>query len=130
MWFGWPLIVLLGALLATGQMAGYDATKTLVLRDPSVRNGPMVHVAAGTVAGFSATVLQMPADVLITRYQGGIYGPYSGIADCIFQTLRADGPLVFYRGFGLMLVRLTPMIIAGQVVYEQCRSFLGLEYFR
>ena len=126
LWMGWQLAVARGALISIGHMVGYDAAKTAAIRT-GARDGPALHIAAAAVAGFAATALQMPADVLLTRHHGGAR-PHGGLLQCAAHALRSEGPLVFYRGFGLMFARLTPMIMAGQLLHEQCRRALGLGY--
>ena len=69
LWMGWPLTVTRGALLSIGHMVGYDAAKTAAIRAGVARDGPVLHGLAGLAAGLAASALQMPADVLITRYQ-------------------------------------------------------------
>ncbi|CAK0815411.1 unnamed protein product, partial [Prorocentrum cordatum] len=62
-------LVLRGALVTAGQMFGYDYAKGSLKGAGLLADGPALHVVAGAAAGFWASTLSAPADVVMTRYQ-------------------------------------------------------------
>ena len=126
-WTGCTPLVARGALLTSGQMAGYDATKRISRRHGLLADGPTLHVVAATVAGFSAATFSAPADVVQTRLQTGTS---SDVVTCMREVWTAHGPIGFYRGWSVNVLRLVPTFIVGATVYEQVRKLLGIGYFK
>ncbi|CAJ1341887.1 unnamed protein product [Effrenium voratum] len=125
-WQGCSPLIVRGALLTAGHMFGYDGTKTTARR-LGVEDGPLVHVAAATVAGFCAASFSAPADALMTQYQSS---DSPGLVTCAGQMLRSRGPSAFFRGWTANFLRLAPTFTVGSLIYEQCRLCLGLGYMR
>jgi len=141
LWRGATVLVLRGAGLTSGQMAGYDGTKTAA-RSLWGREaeGPALHVAASVHAAAWASTLCLPFDVLMSRFQntahsvqkpavGAVAGVAAGPLSCAVELLRAEGPRVFFTGWLPMFVRLTPTFVVSAALFEQCRRVLGLAYF-
>jgi len=128
-WQGCGPLVLRGALLTSGQMLGYDGTKTTA-KDFGLGDNTVLHVAAATVGGFCAATLSAPADTLLTQFQsaaqrGKVYG---SVLECAASMLRETGPGAFFKGWTANFVRLAPTFACGSVIYEQVRLSLGLGY--
>ena len=126
---GWALLAARGSLHGAGQMAGYDGVKTFA-RDGrlGVRDGPALQAIASVAASISASLLSAPADLLITRYMtlpGG-----TRLVDCIRGIYREGGGsiTVFWRGWTLSFIRLTPVMMTFTTLYEQFRFQLGVGY--
>ncbi|CAE7316082.1 Mitochondrial brown fat uncoupling protein 1 [Symbiodinium microadriaticum] len=123
-WRGCSPLILRGALLTAGQMFGYDGTKTAGRR-LGYKDGPVLHVAAATSAGFCAASFSAPADALMTEYQSSSDG---GLLRSAGNMLRKRGPAAFVRGWTANFCRLAPTFTVGSVIYEQMRLLLGLGY--
>ncbi|KAG7389012.1 Hydrogenosomal carrier protein [Phytophthora pseudosyringae] len=69
--------------------------------------GPFV---AGSLSGFSASVITYPLDLIRTRVSGQIGANlvYSGIAHTFMRTLREEGPRALFRGIGPTLFGALP----------------------
>lgn len=67
---------------------------------------------AGGMAGIASWLSTYPVDVIKSRLQadgmGGV-NQYSGIADCVRQSLRTEGYMVFTRGLTSTLLRAFPV---------------------
>lgn len=50
-----------------GEMASYDQFKEMLLKYTRMREGILLHFTAGFMAGFVATIIASPADVVKTR---------------------------------------------------------------
>jgi solute carrier family 25 phosphate transporter 23/24/25/41 len=68
--------------------------------------------ASGSLAGFTASVLTYPLDLIRTRVSGyiGKDAPYSGIYSTFMRTFREEGFRALFRGIGPTL--------AGSIPYE------------
>lgn len=126
-WHGCGPLVVRGALITAGQMAGYDGTKKVCLRHGILQDGPFLHVAAATVAGFSACTFSAPADVVQTRLQSGVG---TSIMSCVQSIMRDNGVPGFFRGWTANVLRLVPTFIVGTTIYEQVRAMMGLSFMK
>lgn len=66
-------------------------------------------VLAGGSAGVAQWVLTYPLDVVKSRIQACPPDTYKGVVDCAAKSLAAEGPLVFFRGIELALLRAFPL---------------------
>ena len=123
-WVGSTPLVVRGALLTAGQMGGYDGAKKACAQRRLLSDGPVLHVFAATVAGFSAATLSAPADVLQTRMQS----EGSSIRAAAAAVMRSAGARGFFRGWSANVLRLIPTFVVGSTIYEQCRLAAGLGY--
>ena len=73
---------------------------------------------------------QVPADVLMTRYQTSsqMGRTYSGLMQCALGMMKEEGPAVFLRGWLPMFSRVAPLYIVYLPAYEQTRMLLGMTY--
>mmetsp|Transcript_33629 Transcript_33629/g.60867 ORF Transcript_33629/g.60867 Transcript_33629/m.60867 type:complete len:292 (-) Transcript_33629:66-941(-) len=94
--------------------------------------GDFAGIIAGSIAGIMADAITHPLSTVKTRIQvqgsgGGAHGAvaYRGITHCLAHTLRNEGPVALYRGFGAVVVGAAPaqgLYFAG---YETAKTFLG-----
>lgn len=100
LWRGACPLVFRGALLASGQMLGYDGCKTYCKRAGLLEDGPVLHVGASVAAAFLSCTFSAPADIVMTRYQAAqiIGRAYTGPIDCVKTMVREEGLRVFFRG--------------------------------
>jgi hypothetical protein len=110
--------------------------------------GGNVVCRASTIAGIIAAVITSPLDVVKSRVMNAEKGFYKGSLDCTlrvifslfssvacyihiyisyhgrhWQTLKAEGPLAFYRGFVPYAIRLTPHTIITFLAFEQFNKY-------
>ena len=128
-WLGCTPLVLRGALLTSGHLAGYDGTKQLG-RSRGLSDGPLLHVLAAITAAFAAATLAAPADALQTRVQSAAAGEQSTLLGSAAALVRAEGAMGLMRGWGVNVARLVPTFIVGATIYEQARRGLGLGYLK
>jgi solute carrier family 25 oxoglutarate transporter 11 len=102
--------------LNMGMLASNDQAKEAI-EAAGFEKGSMVPVIGGAaIAGFVASAFSLPFDFVKTRMQKMTAGadgrlPYSGLGDCALQTLKAEGPLAFYTGFGTYALRISPHVV-------------------
>jgi hypothetical protein len=77
---------------------------------------------AGSIAGTGQITITYPAEVVFTRLtiSGSSVSAtrYSGIVDCITQTLRQEGPRAFYNGYSATLISGVPYVALQMSCYE------------
>ena len=66
-------------------------------------------VLAGGTAGVVQWVVTYPLDVVKSKIQAFPPGTYKGMLDCARQSVKQDGPLVFFRGIEMALLRAFPL---------------------
>ena len=99
-----------GMAMNVGQLACFDQAKEMLA--PLVGDLPgtpaslKTQAGASTLAGFTATAFSLPFDLMKSRLQDGT--KYKGLVDCFVQTLRHEGPMAFWTGFGAYYMRTAP----------------------
>lgn len=68
-----------------------------VLPSPSADNFPC-HFVSAFGAGFCATVVASPVDVVKTRYMNAPPGRYRSPLHCMLRMVAQEGPTAFYKG--------------------------------
>lgn len=92
----------------------------------SLSGGPVCHFACGITAGFLASLVTHPADVVKTKMQ---IQPqvYSNISRTVRLILVRSGPRGFLVGFAPRMLRRALMSALAWTVYEEIMKNLGLK---
>ncbi|XP_050188603.1 mitochondrial uncoupling protein 3 isoform X2 [Myiozetetes cayanensis] len=85
---------------------------------PPLDNVPC-HFVAAFGAGFCATVVASPVDVVKTRYMNSSPGQYRNALSCLLALLMQDGLAGLYKGFIPSFLRLGSWNVVMFVSYEQ-----------
>ncbi|KAJ2510403.1 hypothetical protein GGI11_005500 [Coemansia sp. RSA 2049] len=119
------------AMLMTGsQLCSYDAFKQLLLASPYFSDGLALHFSASFLAGFVATTISSPFDVVKTRIMNAgpaagaavAGGPRRGLLQAMATIAREEGPLALYKGWTPAFVRMAPQTILTFIFLEQFRN--------
>ncbi|XP_054238269.1 mitochondrial uncoupling protein 3-like isoform X2 [Indicator indicator] len=107
----------------------WDAYRTIA-REEGIRglwrdNIPC-HFVAAFGAGFCATVVASPVDVVKTRYMNAGPGQYRNVLSCLLALLRQDGLPGLYKGFLPSFLRLGCWNVVMFICYEQLQRALLL----
>ncbi|CAN4114846.1 unnamed protein product [Withania somnifera] len=129
LWRGSSLTVNRAMLVTASQLASYDQFKEMILEKGLLKDGLGTHVTASFAAGFVASVVSNPVDVIKTRVMNmkmgpGMVPPYNGALDCAMKTIKAEGPMALYKGFIPTISRQGPFTIVLFVTLEQVRKML------
>ncbi|KAK2505604.1 hypothetical protein MC885_003371 [Smutsia gigantea] len=112
LWKGtWPNITR-NAIVNCAEMVTYDIIKEKLLD---------YHLLT---AGFCATVVASPVDVVKTRYMNSPPGQYHSPLDCMLKMVAWEGPTAFYKGFTPSFLRLGTWNVVMFVTYEQLKRAL------
>lgn len=91
----------------------------------SLKDGMLVHFISGLSAGFIATIIASPADVIKTRLMSSP-DSYSGVINAFSRTFKEEGPMAFYKGFVPNFTRLGLWSVICFISLEQFKIlFLG-----
>jgi dicarboxylate transporter 10 len=108
------------SLMTAAQLASYDGAKRALLARTRLRDGVGAHVAASLAAGFVATTVCSPVDVIKTRVMSRAGGAASsGVVRVLRETVRREGLGWVFRGWVPSFMRLGPQTVATFVFLEQ-----------
>ena len=62
------------------------------------------HFLSATGAGFIATLIGSPVDVVKTRFMNSANGTYSGVFNCAMVMFKNEGFAAFYKGYVSVLL--------------------------
>ena len=104
-------------LMTSSQLASYDMFKQTMLQRFRMPDNVGTHFLASLAAGFVATTICSPVDVVKTRIMSA--GGKIGILSLLEETTRREGWIWMFRGWVPSFVRLGPQTIATMVFFEQ-----------
>lgn len=112
----WPNS-LRAVLMTASQLASYDAFKSLLLHQAGAQDDWTTHFAASTAAGFVATTVCSPVDVLKTRLMSA--RERKGVWALLRGVWRQEGWTWMFRGWVPSFVRLGPHTVVTFLFLEQ-----------
>ena len=105
------------ALMTASQLASYDGFKELLLAKSPLEDNLTTHFTASFLAGFVATTICSPVDVIKTRIMSARESEsLSQLLKTIYQN---DGVTWMFRGWVPSFIRLGPHTIATFLFLEQ-----------
>lgn len=104
-------------LMTASQLASYDSFKSLLLTRTSLTDNLTTHFSASILAGFVATTVCSPVDVIKTRVMSA--KSTEGLVMLLARIYREEGVRWCFRGWVPSFVRLGPHTIATFMVLEQ-----------
>lgn len=107
-------------LMTASQLASYDYVKRLLLQTAYYEDGLQTHLTASLLAGFVATTVCSPVDVVKTRIMSA-HGK-DGIVAFLKRTFQAEGISWIFRGWLPSFVRLGPHTVVTFMVLEQHKA--------
>lgn len=116
------------AIVNAAELVCYDSIKEQILKANLMSDNMPCHFVSAFAAGFCATVVASPVDVVKTRYMNSGKGQYIGALDCAVKMFHEGGPTTFYKGFMPSFIRLGSWNICMFVTFEQLKrllTFLG-----
>ncbi|RPA86170.1 mitochondrial dicarboxylate carrier [Ascobolus immersus RN42] len=112
----WPNS-LRATLMTASQLATYDQFKSLLLTIPYFGDDLITHFSASFLAGFVATTVCSPVDVIKTRIMTS--NDSKGILHLLKDTTKNEGIKWVFRGWVPSFIRLGPQTIATFIALEQ-----------
>lgn len=108
-------------LMTSSQLASYDLFKHVCLDDLHMADGLVTHFSSSLAAGFVATTICSPVDVVKTRVMSA--GGKVPIVQLLRDATRKEGFLWMLRGWVPSFIRLGPQTVATMLFLEQHRKY-------
>ena len=104
-------------LMTASQLATYDSIKSVLMTKLRMKDDLATHFTASTAAGFIATTICSPVDVIKTRIMSA--AEKEGIVSLLSRIYRTEGIGWMFRGWLPSFIRLGPHTVATFVFLEQ-----------
>ena len=86
------------AIINCCELVTYDVIKEKILASQLLSDSMPCHFLSATGAGFIATLVGSPVDVVKTRFMNSAQGTYSGVFNCAIVMFKREGFKAFYKG--------------------------------
>ncbi|XP_051893454.1 mitochondrial brown fat uncoupling protein 1 [Pristis pectinata] len=126
LWKGTCPNIARNAIVNCSELVTYDIIKETILRNKLLTDNFPCHFLSAFGAGFCATVVASPVDVIKTRYMNSAPGQYKSALQCAQTMLLKEGPTAFYKGFAPSYLRLGSWNVVMFVSYEQLKRAMML----
>ncbi|KAH8244224.1 hypothetical protein KR026_003010 [Drosophila bipectinata] len=135
MWRGIGPSCLRACMMTAGDVGSYDLSKRTYKRILQLEEGLQLRFYSSMTAGFVASVLSCPADVLKSRMMNqpldkdgkNLY--YKNTWECARIIVKEEGPLILYKGLWPTWFRLGPFSVLMWLTIEQLRQWEGQSGF-
>jgi dicarboxylate transporter 10 len=104
-------------LMTVGQLATYDGFKQVLLNKTTMKDNLATHFTASFLAGFVATTICSPVDVIKTRVMSATDG--NGVVRIVTDIFRAEGFRWMFKGWVPSFIRVGPHTIITFLFLEQ-----------
>lgn len=121
LWKGTLPNVTRNAIVNAAELVCYDCIKEFILKKGFMSDNVPCHFTSAFVAGFCATLVASPVDVVKTRFMNSHKGQYKGAMDCAVRMFHEGGFIAFYKGFMPSFIRLGSWNICMFVSFEQLK---------
>ncbi|XP_016979401.1 mitochondrial uncoupling protein 4C [Drosophila rhopaloa] len=131
MWKGVGPSCMRACLMTAGDVGSYDISKRTFKRLLELEDGLPLRFLSSMCAGFTASVLSNPADVIKSRMmnqpvdENGKNLYYKNSIECIRRLVREEGALTLYKGLMPTWFRLGPFSVLFWLSVEQLRQWEG-----
>lgn len=86
------------SIVNVSEIVCYDVVKDALMLQAGMRDGVPLHFTSAVVAGFCATVVASPVDVVKTRYMNAKPGEYRNAVEVATRMAANEGLAAFYKG--------------------------------
>lgn len=98
LWAGLGPNIVRNSIVNATELVCYDTIKDLLIRNRILADGLPCHFSSAFSAGFFATLVASPIDLVKTRIMNSPAGTYSGMIDCARKLVEKEGAMAFYNG--------------------------------
>ncbi len=109
-------------LMNASQLASYDIFKSLCLSSLHMSDTLTTHFCASLAAGFVATTICSPVDVIKSRIMSAA-GTKQSMLQIVQEASRKEGLLWVFRGWVPSFIRLGPQTIFTMIFFEQHKKW-------
>ncbi|KAG9947850.1 hypothetical protein KCU85_g5547, partial [Aureobasidium melanogenum] len=117
------------AMVRTGfgssvQLPTYFFAKRNLVKHFGMQESPALHLMSSACSGFVVCCVMHPPDTVMGRMYNQNGNLYSSAFDCLFRTIKTEGPLAVYKGFFAHLARILPHTILTLSLAEQTNKLM------
>lgn len=124
LWKGLMPNIARNCIVNAAELVTYDIVKETLLRRKLLSDNMVCHFVSAFGAGFCATVVASPVDVVKTRFMNSGSGIYRGATHCAMCMLQENGLTAFYKGFMPAFIRLGSWNVVMFMCFEQFKRIL------
>ncbi|XP_012884973.1 PREDICTED: mitochondrial brown fat uncoupling protein 1 [Dipodomys ordii] len=124
LWKGTSPNLLRSVIINCTELVTYDLVKDFFVGNKILADDVPCHLLSALIAGFSATLMSSPADVVKTRFINSPPGQYLSVPSCAMSMLTKEGPTAFFKGFMPSFLRLASWNVIMFVCFEQLKREL------
>lgn len=106
------------------QLPTYFLAKRQLVKWFDMKDGPPLHLLSSTASGVVVCIFMHPPDTVMARMYNQTGNLYTGAFDCLYRTVKAEGLLAVYKGFGAHLARILPHTILTLSLAEQTNRLM------
>lgn len=110
--------------ISSTEIVTYDIAKHKLFLANGIEDGLPVHFGSAIIAGFAATAIGSPADVVGTRVMVATTQP-NLVSFCV-RILKDEGISAFYKGFVPNFARLASFNVVLWLSYEEIRKLMDV----
>lgn len=121
LWTGYAPNLVRNSVMSCVEVVGYDVAKEQLLA-LGVPDGIQAHLGGGLCAGFVATCVANPVDVVKNRLMADKAGQFTGMVNCFSKTIQTEGPMALYKGFTVFFGRVGTFNVITFVTMEKCKA--------
>lgn len=117
------------AMVRTGfgssvQLPTYFLAKRQLTKHFNMKEGAPLHILSSTASGIVVCIVMHPPDTVMSRMYNQTGNLYKGAFDCLYQTVKTEGPLAVYKGVFAHLARILPHTILTLTFAEQTNKWM------
>ncbi|OBZ67198.1 Mitochondrial substrate carrier family protein ucpB [Grifola frondosa] len=105
----------------------FDQIKQSLKRRGIMHEGVPLHFVASMFAGLFCSITSNPVDVVKVRLMNDKSRELNGVLDCVKKIMIQEGPLAFFKGFGMCWARLGTHTIVTFLIFERVRLLFGID---
>ncbi|MEE6473249.1 hypothetical protein FKM82_009911 [Ascaphus truei] len=128
LWKGTLPNIARNAIVNCAELVTYDLIKETLINEHLMTDNLPCHFVAAFGAGFCATIVASPVDVVKTRYMNSTAGQYKNALNCALTMVVKEGSTAFYKGFIPAFLRLGSWNIVMFVSYEQLKRAMMMAH--
>jgi solute carrier family 25 protein 34/35 len=117
------------AMVRTGfgssvQLPTYFFAKRMLTTHAGLTDGAPLHLLSSAASGVVVCVVMHPPDTVMSRMYNQTGNLYASAWDCLYRTVKAEGPLAVYKGFFAHLARILPHTVLTLSLAEQTNKLM------
>ncbi|XP_005877832.1 PREDICTED: mitochondrial brown fat uncoupling protein 1 isoform X1 [Myotis brandtii] len=106
------------------ELVAYDIMKDTLVKNEILADDLPCHFMSAVFAGFCATLLSSPMDVVKTRFVNSTPGQYKSAHNCAMTMFIKEGPSAFFKGLLPSFLRLASWNVIMYVCFEKLKREL------